>query len=78
MAEEWRRLAAIMFTDIVGYSARAQADEAGGPALLERHDRLLRPIFAKFHGRERTRSGPYGKRDGILTRKLVSADSNVG
>ena len=52
MAEEHRRLAAIMFTDMVGYSARAQADEAGALALVERHHRLLRPIFSKFHGRE--------------------------
>ncbi len=52
VAEERRRLAAIMFTDMVGYSARAQADEAGALALLDRHNRLLRPIFTKFHGRE--------------------------
>jgi len=52
VGEERRRLAAIMFTDMVGYSARAQADEAGALALLDRHNRLLRPIFAKFRGRE--------------------------
>jgi len=52
MAEERRRLAAIMFTDMVGYSARAQSDEAGALGLLDRHNRLLRPIFSKFHGRE--------------------------
>ncbi len=47
-----RRLAAIMFTDMVGYSALAQADEASALALLDRHNRLLRPVFARFHGRE--------------------------
>ena len=52
MTDERRRLAAIMFTDMVGYSARAQQDEAGALALLDRHNRLLRPIFSKFHGRE--------------------------
>ena len=52
MGEERRRLAAIMFTDMVGYSSRAQADEASALALLDRHNRLLRPIFTKFHGRE--------------------------
>jgi adenylate cyclase len=52
VGEERRRLAAIMFTDMVGYSARAQADEAAALALLDRHNRLLRPIFLKFHGRE--------------------------
>lgn len=41
-----------MFTDMVGYSSRAQADESGALALLERHNRFLRPIFSKFHGRE--------------------------
>lgn len=47
-----RRLAAIMFTDMVGYSAMVQADEEGSIEALERHNRALRPIFAKFHGRE--------------------------
>lgn len=47
-----RRLAAIMFTDMVGYSALAQADEANALALLEKHNRLLSPIFSKFEGRE--------------------------
>jgi len=52
VGEERRRLAAIMFTDMVGYSSRAQADEAAALALLDRHNRLLRPIFSKFHGHE--------------------------
>lgn len=52
VAEERRRLVAIMFTDMVGYSSQAQADEAAALALLDRHNRLLRPIFSKFHGRE--------------------------
>ncbi|HEV2318077.1 MAG TPA: adenylate/guanylate cyclase domain-containing protein [Thermoplasmata archaeon] len=52
MADPPRRLAAIMFTDIVGYSALAQADEAAALAALERHNALLRPIFQRFHGRE--------------------------
>ena len=47
-----RRLAAIMFTDMVGYSALAQADEGTALAVLERHNRVLRPVFAKFRGRE--------------------------
>jgi adenylate cyclase len=52
MMQTRRRLAAIMFTDMVGYSALTQADEANALATLERHNRLLRPIFTKFHGRE--------------------------
>ena len=47
-----RRLAAIMFTDIVGYTALAQKDEASALKLLDRHSRLLRPIFPLFHGKE--------------------------
>jgi adenylate cyclase len=52
MMQTRRRLAAIMFTDMVGYSALAQADEANALAVLERHNRLLRPIIKKFSGRE--------------------------
>jgi adenylate cyclase len=47
-----RRLAAIMFTDMVGYSALAQADEGTTLGVLDRHYRLLRPIFPRFSGRE--------------------------
>ncbi|MFY9716959.1 MAG: adenylate/guanylate cyclase domain-containing protein [Thermoplasmata archaeon] len=52
MTDSARRLAAIMFTDMVGYSALVQADEAAALAVLDRHNRLLRPLFARFHGRE--------------------------
>jgi len=52
VAESRRRLAAIMFTDMVGYSALAQTDEAAALALLDQHNRLLRPIFSRFRGRE--------------------------
>lgn len=41
-----------MFTDIVGFTALTQADEALALSLLERHHRLLRPIFPKYQGRE--------------------------
>jgi len=41
-----------MFTDMVGFSARAQADEAAALSALEVHNALLRPIFVEFHGRE--------------------------
>jgi adenylate cyclase len=47
-----RRLAAVMFTDMVGYSALVQTAEATALGVLERHNQLLRPIFAQFGGRE--------------------------
>lgn len=47
-----RRLAAIMFTDIVGYTALSQSDETHALQLLESHNRLLRPFFRKYQGRE--------------------------
>jgi len=52
VTEPRRRLAAIMFTDMVGYSKLAQADEAAALSTLEEHNQLLRPIFVRFSGRE--------------------------
>jgi len=49
---EQRKLAAIMFTDIVGYSALAQKNEAFALKLLEEHRQLLRPLFRKHQGTE--------------------------
>src|SRR5579864_5895129 len=49
---EERRLAAIMFTDMVGYSTLAQRDDKVALELLEEHRRLLREIFPRFHGTE--------------------------
>jgi TolB-like protein/class 3 adenylate cyclase len=49
---EQRRLAAIMFTDMVGYSALAQRDQQLALDLLEEHRRLLREIFPRFNGVE--------------------------
>jgi adenylate cyclase len=45
-------LAAIMFTDLVGFTALTQSDESQSLTVLDRHNRLLRPIFARFNGRE--------------------------
>lgn len=47
-----RRLSAIMFTDMVGYSALSQKDEALALRLLEEHRAILRPFFLKYDGRE--------------------------
>jgi adenylate cyclase len=49
---EHRKLAAIMFTDMVGYSALSQRDDKLALELLEEHRRLLREIFPRFHGTE--------------------------
>src|SRR5207248_10132138 len=51
-ADEQRKLAAIMFTDMVGYSALSQRDEKLAQELLEEHHRLLREIFPRFNGAE--------------------------
>ena len=52
MAEGERRLAAIMFTDIVGYTHLSQADESLALDLLQEHQRLLRPTFTAHGGTE--------------------------
>jgi adenylate cyclase len=49
---EFRKLAAIMFTDMVGYSKLAQRNEALAMELLEEHRRLLRHIFPRHNGLE--------------------------
>ncbi len=47
-----RKLAAIMFTDIVGYTALAQKNEALALELLKEHQELLRPLFTQHNGTE--------------------------
>jgi adenylate cyclase len=49
---EARRLEAIMFTDIVGYTSFTQSNEDLALKALERHNQLLRTSFEKYHGRE--------------------------
>ena len=47
-----RRLAAIMFTDMVGFTALAQKDEPRALELLEEHRALVRREYPRFKGRE--------------------------
>jgi adenylate cyclase len=51
-AGEQRKLAAIMFTDMVGYSTLSQRDDKLSLELLEEHRQLLRKIFPRFNGTE--------------------------
>src|ERR1051326_3047414 len=47
---ETRRLAAIMFTDIVGFSRRMGADEARTLRLLEVHQQIVRQAVSEYRG----------------------------
>src|ERR1700681_2648212 len=51
-ATEQRKLAAIMFTDMVGYSALSQRDDKLALELLQEHREILRKIFPEFNGTE--------------------------
>ncbi len=50
--KEQRKLAAVMFTDMVGYSALTQKNEKLALELLEEHKRALRSVFPKYGGQE--------------------------
>ncbi len=52
MSQGERKLAAIMYTDIVGYTSLTQKDESYTLQALEKHRSLLRPHFASHGGRE--------------------------
>lgn len=52
MAESERRLAAIMFTDMVGYTSLTQRSEDRAMKVLDDHRRVVRPLFQKHNGRE--------------------------
>jgi class 3 adenylate cyclase/TolB-like protein/Tfp pilus assembly protein PilF len=47
----FRKLAAIMFTDIRGFSKKMGDDETVAMALLKAHDAMMNELFAKYGGR---------------------------
>jgi adenylate cyclase len=56
-----RRLAAIVFTDIAGYTSIAQADEAAALRLLREQEKIVRPLLESHRGRKVKSMG-----DGLL------------
>jgi adenylate cyclase len=56
-----RRLAAVVFTDIVDYTSFAHSDERGALGLLEEQERLVRPLLEAHRGRKVKSMG-----DGLL------------
>ena len=56
-----RRLAAIMFTDIAGYTSLTQADEGGAFRLVQEQEKLVRPLLEAHRGRKVKSMG-----DGLL------------
>ena len=52
MSDGPRRLAAIAFTDMVGYTSLAQRNESLAIRLLDRHNALLRSVLKQHQGRE--------------------------
>ena len=47
-----RRLAAVMFTDLANFTTLTREDEPTTLRLLQEHRAIVRPIVARFHGRE--------------------------
>jgi class 3 adenylate cyclase len=52
LSEEQRKLAALMFTDIVGYTALTQENESLAMQILDLQRSIIRPILAKYAGHE--------------------------
>lgn len=50
--QDYRRLAAIMFTDMAGFSALTQRNEALALDVLSEHWQLLRSVFPQYGGKE--------------------------
>ena len=70
MPRRARRLAAIMFTDLVGFTRLAQRDEEAALRLRAEHQQLVRPRLAEHGGREVKTLG-----DGFLIEFPSAVDS---
>ena len=65
-----RRLSAIMFTDIVAYSALMNQNEAAAITLLDNKEKIIAPIIAEFNGKTIKGGG-----DGYLIEFSSAVDS---
>ena len=52
-----RRLSAIMFTDIVDYSALMNRNESAAITLLDNKEKIVSPIIKEFYGKTLKKSG---------------------
>ena len=52
-----RRLSAIMFTDIVDYSALMNRNESAAINLLDNKEKIISPIIKEFNGTTLKKSG---------------------
>ena len=65
-----RKLAAIMFTDIAGYTEQMSKDEAVAISLLETKKKVFRPLLKKYNGKLVKEMG-----DGTLSHFSSSIDA---
>src|SRR4051812_45453231 len=72
MSTEHRRLAAVMFTDMVGYSTKTHRDELLSLELLQEHWAIVRPCVGRYRGREIDTTGDGFVLEFASTRDAVS------